>query len=159
MRDLNELNLNEGGEPVSLPAPTPGQLRSVEELVGRRMPSAYIDFLMFANGGSPEVDTFYVEIDGNREDWNVNHFFRISTDPNRPDDVIWNYRHLQASAPRQILPIADNGGGDLICLDLTEESNSRVLLWIHDKPEDRLHLVANSFEEFVDSLTTNPDYI
>lgn len=159
MRDLNELNINEGGKPVTRPQPTPSQIAFIENLVGAKLPSSYIAFLMFSNGGCPELDTFYIEAEGSRQEWAADRFFHVSSDSDSTESVVWNYQHRWSGAKREILPIARDGGGNLICLDLTEPGSDRVVLWVHDVPGQPLLPVADSFEEFIDLLTMNPDYI
>jgi hypothetical protein len=158
MRDLNELNINEGGRPVTRPQPTPEQLAFVENLVGAKLPRSYVAFLMFSNGGGPEVDTFYFEAEGVRYEWGINEFFHISSDHASTESVVWNYTHRWSGAQREVLPIADDGVGNLICLDLSETGNEKVVLWVHD-PVQPLLSVADSFETLIDSLVMNPDYI
>jgi hypothetical protein len=159
MRDLNELNINEGGRPVIRPQPTSQQLAFVENLVGAQLPPSYIAFLMFSNGGCPELDTFCFENEGSHEEWAVDRFFHIASDMDSTESVVWNYRHRWPGAPKEILPIGRDGGGNLVCLDLSNPVKEKVVLWIHDTLHHSLLMVANSFEEFIDSLVMNPDYI
>ena len=160
MRDLSELNINEGGSPVTRPRPAPSQIAFVEDLVGAELPSSYIALLMFSNGGCPELDTFYVEtVEGSRQPWAIDRFFHVFSDLDSTENVVWSYRHRWSSARRAILPIGRDGGGNLICLDLTEPAAGRVVLWVHDVPGYLLLPVADSFEEFIDALTVNPDYV
>jgi len=160
MRDLNELNINEGGKPVTRPQPTSDQLSLVEKLVGTKLAESYVTFLMFSNGGCPELDTFYyLASDGSRQEWGVDVFFHISSDINSTENIVWNYKHRWRGAPKEILPVADDGGGNLICLDLTKTGGDKVVLWVHDVPGQPLLPIADSFEEFIDLLMINPDYI
>lgn len=159
MRNLSELNMNEGGKPVTRPQPTPDQISFVENLVGAKLPSSYVAFLTFSNGGCPELDTFYFEVEDSRQEWAADRFFHVSSELKLTENVVWNYKHRWDGAPREILPIARDGGRNLICLDLTETGRGRVVLWVHDVPNQPLLAVAGSFEEFIDLLTVNPDYI
>jgi hypothetical protein len=160
MRDLEELNINDGtGKPVTRRPPTPDQISFIEELVGTRIPQSYIEFLKFSNGGCAELDTFYYEFEGIERRESVDTFFHISTDCGSSGDVAWEYKHRWNGIPEQFLPIACNGLGDLICLDLTGPGGGRVVIWIHDIPANQLRSVANSFEEFIDLLTLRPDDI
>lgn len=153
MRDLNELGIWHIGEPM--PPPTPEQIASVENLIGAEIPESYVAFLRFSNGGFPRVCAFQDRVI--QEEWEVNHFFHLSSDIHSTESVIWNYQHRWPGAPREILPIADDGSGNLICLDLTESGKGRVIVWVHDDPDLPIVEVADSFEEFVDSLMLPPD--
>ncbi len=156
MRDLNELNITHPGRPI-MPPPTPEQIAFVENLVGAKLPSSYVALLMFSNGGCPEVCIFYDRTEGSHKEWSIDHFFHITSDLDSTGNVVLYYRHRWPGAPREILPIADNGFGDLICLDLTEPGRDRVIVWVHDDPDLPIVEVADSFEEFIDSLTLPPD--
>ena len=162
MRDLKELNLNTGGEPVITPAPTEAQLALVEQLIGVPLPDKYISFLQFSNGGHPELDTVSVDADGHENAWAVNRFFHIQADSHTTkdtDDVIWNYYHRWPNAPRELLPIANTGGGDFFCLDLTTKGKGQIVIQIHDEPGFPIIPIADSFETFIDSLIIDPDDI
>ena len=159
MRDLTELNINEGGKPVTRPHPTPGQIAFIEQLIGRKLPQTYVDFLMSSNGGHPEVCDFSDRTEGSYEEWAVDHFFHISSELDSTESVVWNYRHRWPGAAREIFPIAADGGGNLVCLDLTEPGKDRVIVWVHDDPDLPIVEVADSFEEFIDSLTMGSESI
>ncbi len=156
MRDLNDLNIRHFGGSAT-PPPTPDQIALVESLIGTRLPSSYIELLMFSNGGWPEAKVFYDRTEGSREEWTVDHFFHISSNLDSSENVVLHYRHRWNGAAREILPIADDGFGNLICLDLTERGGGRVIVWVHDDPDLPIVEVADSFEEFIDSLTLPPD--
>jgi hypothetical protein len=157
MRELSELNIRHFGSRRAMPPPTLDQIAFVENLIGAKLPSSYIAFLMFSNGGYPELDTFYDTTEGSGEEWAVDHFLHISSDLDSTNNVVWQYQHRWSGAPKEILPIADDGLGDLICLDLTELGKGRVIVWVHDDPDLPIVEVADSFEEFVDSLALPPD--
>jgi hypothetical protein len=162
MRDLNELNINDGGSPVRRPAPTPEQFRIVENLIGTQLPPAYIEFLQFANGGHPELDTFEVNHGEYHDEWGVSDFFYILSDSEHSADlldVVGRYHHRWPGAVREMLPIANDGGDNLFYLDLSAEGKGRVVVHIHDEPGFPIRPLANSFEEFIDNLMMNPDYI
>ncbi len=159
MRDLKELHLNEGGSPVTTPAPTPRDVERLEEWLGSRLPPPYVDFLMFSNGGHPELDTFTVEVAGVQQDWAVDRFFSLTSQAASFGDLGWYYNHRWRNAPPGVVPIARDGGGNLICLDLSKPDQSPVALWVHDAPGQPLLKVSDSFEEFIDALRVNPDYV
>jgi len=159
MRNLREINLNEGGTFVNRLPPTSEQITFVENLIEAKLPAPYLELLQFSNGGHPELDTFYYKSNDIQQHWNIDKFFHISFDTNDMYDVVWNYNHRWNNANKHIVPIAQNGGGDLFCLDLSENGKGRIIVWIHDDPEISLLEVANSFEALIDELILNPDYI
>ncbi len=155
MRDLNELGIFHIGEPI--PPPTSEQIACVETLIGAKLPESYAAFLRFSNGGWPRVCAFQDRTEGSREEWEVDHFFHIASDINSTGNVVWNYRHRWPDASREILPIAEDAFGNFICLDLTASGKGRVIVWVHDDPDLPIVEVADSFEEFIDSLTLPHD--
>jgi len=160
MRDSDELGISDGGgKPVTRPRPTRELVALVESTIGAGLPPSYVLFLDYSNGRCPGLGTFYVEAGQSHQEWGVDHFFHICSDLDDYRNIMWQYRHRWANAAREILPIADDGSGNLICLDLTESGNGRVVLWVHDEPGQPILRVASSFEEFIDLLTVNPDYI
>jgi len=159
MRDLTEINVNDGGTPVRLPAPTTAQIAAIENLVGAMLPESYVTFLNFSNGGHPELDTIETN-DG--QVWAVNRFFHVTattSDSSDTEDVVWRYHHRWPGARREILPIANDGGDNLFCLDLSRDSNGQIVCYIHDEPGLPLIHIASSFEALIDALVVNPDYI
>ncbi len=84
----------------------------------------------------------------------VNNFFCITSKQNaktNTDSVQWNYENRWEDAEKHILPIARDGLGNLICLDMSDSGNGSVVIWIHD-PLLPLQHVADSFEAFLDLL-------
>jgi len=113
---------------------------------------------MHSNGGCPQLDTFYDKTKGSHEEWAVDHFLHISFDKESTEDVIWHYEHLRRSGlAKGIVPIADDGFGNLICLDLTSQGNGRAIVLVHDDPDLPVVEAADSFEEFIDSLELPPE--
>jgi cell wall assembly regulator SMI1 len=160
MRDLNELNLNEGGEPVTRPAPSVAEITLLEQELEAKLPQDYLDFLQFSNGGHPEVDTFYVTTGRVVQDWGISRFFNLTPEQPSSEELTHNLRWFWAEVANGLLPIANDGGGNLICLDLRDGSYGSILLWVHDVGEKGLFIpVADSFGELMDSLEVNPDYI
>jgi hypothetical protein len=76
------------------------------------------------------------------------------------DNLSSNYDLYVGGLPHGIVPIAGNGGGDYVCLDL-RNNQERVAFW--DKRhfwgtgewrESDLYDIASSFEDFLSSLKT-----
>lgn len=65
----------------------------------------------------------------------VNIFFYVSSKKQAnitAESVQWHYDHRWVWAEKEILFIAGDGVGNLICLDMLESGNGRVVMWIHD---------------------------
>jgi hypothetical protein len=56
MRNLNELNINEGGDPVMTPKLTHRDIEFVESLVGSKLPTSYVEFLTFSGSMPGSVE-------------------------------------------------------------------------------------------------------
>jgi hypothetical protein len=152
MRDLREININDGGQPVTRPAPTPEQIARFERRHGVTLPDEYVALLKHANGGHPELDTFWpAHLDG---PWSVNDFYPL--DDGREFSVDWHMVHWAPYIGERTVPIGRDGGDNQIFLDLNDPS-APVRLCIHDE-DFRVIDVAPSFAEFIDLLHVNPDY-
>ncbi len=156
MRNLEELNYYYGAAFADHSAPTRDQVVAVEALMGARLPPACIDILMFSNGGYPGLDTFPFFFEGEESFWRINEFLAISSDPESTVDVRWNYHHRWPLIPETMLPIAADALVNLVCLDLSQDGYGSVTLCVHDPPDPPVLLVAESFEQFVDSLEKGP---
>jgi len=160
MRDLTEIGLNYSGQPVTTPPPTSHQIEVVESLVGVSLPASYRAFLQFSNGGHPEFDLYEVDKGTYRYGWTINNFFHMCSDTdttNDVGDVVWNYHHRFPGAPRELLPVARDVGGNLFCLDLTQDGKGRVIVQVHDEPGFPYIPLAASFDEFINGLKTDPE--
>ena len=157
MRDLQELNVNEGGMPVTRAAPSYQNIEDFEGVYGVSLPESYLRFLRHANGGHPELDSFIPQ--GTSEDnrWSIDTFYHLG--PNRQESgSVW----LMAEEWRSVLgaaaiPFAQDGGGSQLYLDFETEEPS-VKLCIHDQDFKTVG-VADSFGSFVDLLHKDPDMI
>lgn len=125
MRDLAELNINEGGASVSRPAPSDQDVRAFESFFRVSLPAEYLQLLTLANGGHPETDAFdYLEGEGGSA---VDRFYRLTSDKVDPYGVWYRTMHLrnvlqELGSSASVVAIAENGGGDVILLDTSSAS-------------------------------------
>jgi hypothetical protein len=152
MRPIEELRIS-GSES----RPTASDLNAVEALLeGYSIPSIYKEFIDLANGGHPQLDTFYKNAD---TFFTINNFFFIGERTSSTDSVAWNYENRWSGIPTWFLPIARDGGDNLFLIELRRKTNSQVWYWRHDIPYSNLIDLAGSFEAFIDGLIECPDYI
>lgn len=157
MRNLEELNINEGGRPVSRPQPSEKDITAFQDHFGHALPVEYMRLLRFANGGYPELDSFVPKGADKSNRWAVNFFYRLESDKNDMAGL-WNaVEDWGAVLGKSRLPIACDSGGNQIVLNL-EASPAKVELCIHDEGF-RIVPVADSFEQFLDLLSVDPDMI
>ena len=143
------------------PPTTAVAIEDFERDRGLVLPRRYKDFLLATNGGIPETPAFPVEGMASTQVWVIQAFFGIGVrEPT--NELAYGYDLYAGGIPQEIVPIAADGMGNYVCLDLRKGAD-RVTFW--DKRhfwstgewrESDLYHVANSFEEFLKSLRPNP---
>lgn len=157
MRDLSELNINDGGVQVSRQAPSQAVIRSFEAKYGVRLPREYLTLLRHSNGGHPELDTYGGPGLGMSRACSIDHFYFLTDDAVSPESI-WS----AAEAWRGVLgalrvPFAEDGGGNPFVFDFSTDPPS---VWIHRTEEGNAgQRLASTFGEFVDGLVMNPESI
>ena len=158
MRNLKELNINERGKPVERAAPESTDIQAFEAAAGVQLPSGYLSFLCHANGGHPELDTFVPIGSSPDNTWAVNRFYFLNTDQHSPEGLWGALKLCQNYLSKKMIPFAADSGGNQLVLDFTRASIPCVKLCIHDE-NYKLIDVAQSFEEFIDLLSEDPDML
>ena len=143
---------SEAGPPIDQ-----GRLAAVESEIGIEFPESYKRFLLAHNGGRPNPAYFTVA-ENNEIVWMRIHFFFGIDDEIDGCDLLWNIRTTRGRLPRSVVPIADDEGGNLFCLDLRPQGGGRIIFWDHELefagPDLAMKLeVANSFDEWLHQLT------
>lgn len=153
--DLERLNINVNGTPSAGFTGSDARFAAVGSHVGVSLPKAYIEFIRSADGGHPEVGCICPPEGDENNFFCVDWFYSFSNpDVENIDTVLdaWN----EVLGPH-CLPFARDGGGNQFYLDMTGTEAS-VWLYLHDEGGARV-LLANSFEQFLAALTSNPDFI
>jgi len=153
MRDLKELNINEGGKPINRPAPSFDDMQRFMEHFGVSLPEEYISLLMFANGGGPEVGGF-TYYDGKGESA-IDCFYSLTSDESDLYGIWRRTEHLRAALsdanlPSDVVAIGENGGSDEIFLNMSNTPPSVHILY--RTSGNSMPKIADSFEKFIDSL-------
>ena len=148
--------ITDGSSPTTLAA-----IERFEHDRGLALPDLYKEFLLAKNGGVPRNPTFPIRGMALNPTGSVQVFFGI--DVRWPStELAYAYDLYAGGFPQGIVPIAGDGSGSYICLDLRKGAE-RVAFW--DKRhfwgtgewrESDLYHVANSFEEFLASLRPSP---
>lgn len=125
----------------------------LERLVGRRLPDDYRRFLLANNGGMPVPDAFPIQGFQEEEEGEIQVFFGIEREV-ESSDLAWNFKTFKGRVPSNLLPIACNSGGDLICLSLEDDA---VFFWDsmdeRDAPSyENVYKISEAFGDFVDSI-------
>lgn len=157
MRNLSELNVNEGGMPTRRAAPTDAVIEAFQAHFGVRLPEDYLKLLRHSNGGHPELDSIQPVGRLGAARWAVNRFYHLDDD-RASASSLWvateRWRHILGAFT---LPFAVDGGGNQFFLDL-RTSPPAVKLCVHDENFSVIE-IAPSFEAFVDALSVDPDMI
>jgi hypothetical protein len=156
MRNLDELNINDGGKKITRPAPSEKQIKDFQEQFKLSLPKEYIELLQYSNGGHPELDSFRIENEDSIDLWGINRFYHLDDDKQSLENLWRATEEWQKVLGTSIVPIENDGGGNQICLDMS--SNGAVFLCIHDRKFRRIE-IAQSIVEFIDLLEEDPDMI
>ena len=122
-------------------------------------PKSYLDFLRFANGGGLKLASFpFYE----REGTAVDVFYKLTADESDKYGVIYNTLFLREvlyyiEVETQLVAVAADGGDNLIFMECIPESNAMYILYRTELAS--IVPVADTFEDFIDSLYLNPDLL
>lgn len=142
-------------------APSDAEVAAVEDLLGAVLPESFKDFLQVANGGN--ID-YMVDVPmGNGKTEALSFSALFSTGGGKPGDetFLGEIRLLREhmKIPKGVLPIARDGGGSLLFLDLSPQGNGRVIAFVLGLPEwtglrteSAFLEIAKSFDEYIDKL-------
>ncbi len=157
MRDLTELNINDGGKRVNRPAPTDAVIVEFQRTFGIVLPTDYLQLLRHSNGGHPELCSLVPE--GRNDDYrcSVNHFHHLSDDRTWSESLWLAMKTWRPLLGDSALPFAEDGGGNPFFLDMSV-SPPAVKRCLHDE-NFAIVPIARSFEAFIDALAIDPDMI
>lgn len=119
------------------------------------LPEEYKAFLLKSNGGSPVPNVFQVP-GFHYKDAVLDFFYGIH---NR-EEIFQLDKACDVYAgriPADLIPIADDPFGNVICLGWKGKRRGKIYFWDHENEGDEqdygnVHLVASSLAEFLDTL-------
>ena len=135
-----------------------------EKQHGIVLPQEYRQFLLQSNGGAPIPDGFDVPGWAHKAS-GMQRFFGIRKgDINDLDRVCEVYNER---VPSDLLPIASDSFGNVIAIGIKGKRRGKIYFWDHEDELDEnglsrqdyrnVFLVANSLQEFLDSLRHGED--
>lgn len=141
----------------------PKQMDDLERELGVELPASYRVFLAANNGGRPVPNVYRIWNHPTQPHGAVAWFLGIGRLP-ESTNILWHIQNKQW-LPANLVPIADDGCGDLVCLRLLEPSAGAVVFWDYhgawgqyDDPGDSIVFpIADTFEEFLEELHDDPD--
>jgi SMI1 / KNR4 family (SUKH-1) len=138
------------------PPLTDARIAKLERELGIKLPDGYRSFLSRYNGGHPKPAFFPIQGLDNNPFGSIHYFFGVDR-LMQSNHIDWNYRTYAGRIPRELLPIAGDEGGNIICLSLRESNKDAVYYWDHDDEHSpptyrNLYLIAQTFDRFLDSI-------
>jgi SMI1-KNR4 cell-wall len=150
------MNINESYSSISVE-----KIQELEEKVGMKIPQTYIDFLLNYNGGIPEPCGFVYRAEETNELGTVNRFLGLhSGKHDNLYDYLMLYKEREKRIPSNLIPIANDPGGNLICLSIDGSDLGNIYFWDHDFEAENeteadysnVFFIANSLDEFLQNL-------
>lgn len=134
-------------------------LDAVEKHIHMLFPQSYREWLLKFNGGSPTPNCFRYKLEtGPYTDSLVEWFFAIHDGQfNNFEHEFLTYKVHRRRLPDSLVGIAHDPFGNLLCLSFGGQDQGKVYLWDHEEERaeptyDNCHLIADSFDEFIDCL-------
>lgn len=139
------------------------QINEIEQIIGLRLPEEYKKHLLTYNGGRCLPNRFFFDENGKRTSSGIDWFLAIYDGKyDNLKNYIKIYKKEEKRLPHNILPIAHDPGGNLVCISCVGEDFGYIYFWDHEKEVDfqdpdhneysNLYLVAKSFQSFLDEL-------
>jgi SMI1-KNR4 cell-wall len=129
------------------------------------LPFEYKQFLLKSNGGWPAPNVFMVP--GWHGQGSVLDTFYGIHEGRKTDQLDSNCKTYKDRVPGDLIPIADDAGGNTICLGWKGAREGKVYFWDHEDELDEngdfvqdyrnVYPVANSLQEFLDNLMTHEE--
>ncbi|MFS7423349.1 SMI1/KNR4 family protein [Carnobacterium maltaromaticum] len=129
------------------------ELKKFEQKNDISLSSEYEEFLLQYNGGYPDKSIF--KIKGNEEEYEsvLNVFYGIG---DMYDNLQKNIDFSDELLEVGFLPIADDPGGNQICIGISEKHYGKIYFWEHELGNENelenLFYVSDSFINFLNSL-------
>lgn len=135
------------------------ELSDLESKLNITFPNDFKEFLLQNNGGIPNPNVFDFI---NRDGYNANsfvHYFYAVYDGNDYDSLESNYLLYSSEKrlPSNIIPIAGDAFGNLICISISGDDYGKIYFWDHElegqsESYDNMSLIKNNFNEFISNL-------
>ena len=125
-------------------------IQELENLLGFKLTQSYREHILRYNGGrcKPNVYSFIENGESTESDLKV--FFSL---PNELREYIMDYKINNSRIPESFLPIAEDSGGNLICISCKGKDIGKIFFWDHElEGEDNVHFIADNFDDFLNGL-------
>src|SRR5579871_1529605 len=107
-------------------------IRAVEARLGVRFPSDYVECVRRCDGGWPKPHHFdYPDPALGPVETSIGRF--LSLDSTRKGNLLDVVEWLSDQLPAQVVPFADEPGGDFLCFDYRGGGAPAVVYWMHER--------------------------
>jgi hypothetical protein len=133
-------------------------IKNFETEYNVNLPERYKGFLLNWNGGYPEPSLF--KISDEKGVSVLDHFYGIGDDESGLCDYIDIYEYR---LPTGFVPIANDPGGNVICLGTNESYYDNIYFWDHENEQEdnedmsNMYFLANNIDEFLGNLYEDED--
>ena len=126
-----------------------------------KFPDAYKELVRFHDGGILEKDIFSYD-NGYEIETNCVGFFlpwQKETLELEGEYILDQINNPPEFFPQGLIPFAPDGGGNYLCFDYRNcKENPPIIFWHHAVEENEgVFLLADSFEQFIDSLKSEEE--
>lgn len=136
------------------------EIRSLEKKLSFKLPITYVEHILKYNGGRCTPNIFSFEENGKITQSSIDWFLAIYDGEFDNFEKYFNlYKIEKKRLPNSFFPIAHDAGGNLICIDV---SNENIYFWNHEKEvnydiekDDKrtnLFLIDKNFGDFLSKL-------
>ncbi|MDT0110525.1 SMI1/KNR4 family protein [Listeria booriae] len=132
---------------------TSAAIEEFEQRYNLKLAEDYKKFLLDFNGGCADPNVF--EISKEQGESALNTLYGLGID-DEYDELASVYESLDGIIPSGFISIADDSGGNQICLGVDDDYFGKVFVWIHDmeieEDMDNMFLLADDFKLFLNNL-------
>lgn len=140
-------------------------IKEFEKKINVKLPDDYKQHLLKNNGGRCEPSHFDFIENGKPSGSGIEWFFALGDHKyNNLRRTCEIYKIEDKRMPDKMVPIADDGLGNSVCISCSEKDYGYVYFWDHENEVDylvaddndysNLYLIAKSFTEFINGLKT-----
>lgn len=140
---------------------TESDLKTLEQRLNLRLPEQYWSFLLAHNGGWPIPNAFNLKNQSGPYTGSiVDKFLAIGAEPQDDFYDYYNtFKIINKRLPDNLVPIAYDPGGNLICISTSGHDTGYIYFWDHELEEKEdlnraVDLIAENLQVFLDGLFT-----
>jgi cell wall assembly regulator SMI1 len=133
------------------------EVQRVEQALGATFPEDYRACVKKCHGGRPRDNNFsFVDPKVGRMESCLAVLLSFSEDD--IENIVETHRRLQPYLPTGVIPIADDGGGDFVCLQYATQARPSVVYWHHG--DRSVTPLSDSFSGFLGMLyAESPEFL